>query len=220
MDKNDLKWPQIDAAFKYIYDNSDRYHELFRLYSTDILEFGVGSGRSLAKIVKYLKEFDITFPVVYGFDAWQGLPVEKEGIAVFDKFSPGSYWYHEPDEFTLRDLLTFNNIFLYNTYFDKLDNIPCFDVRLNALLIHIDCDLYISTKQALDWCFKHNMVKEHTLIAFDEFKSTDRLSGEQLAWQEIASQYKFESEEIWHNTYYDKDTGQKFRQSLWEIIKI
>lgn len=217
LSRDSLKFQQIDAAFRHIYDNPDKY---VRFTDGDVLEFGVGSGRSLYKIVSYLKELELLNSHVYGFDSWAGLPKEANDIPMFEKFQPGAYNYSMPDEATLRGLLNFSNIYLYPGEFSQLDDMSYFDTNLNALLIHIDCDLYISTKRALNWCFKNDMVKKNTLIAFDEYQSTNELGGEQLAWYEIQQQYTFSSKEIWKNTYTDKSTGQRIRQSLWEITDV
>lgn len=220
LSKESLKFPQIDAAFRYIYDNPNRYATLLNAPYTDILEFGVGSGRSLKKIVDYFKQLNCQHPVIHGYDSWRGLPAEKAGLEHFSKFTPGSYIYDMPDETTLRQLWSFTNLFLYRVEFNDLSDIHRLYLDLNALLIHIDCDLYISTQQALDWCFKNKIVKSHTLIAFDEYSSTDNISGEQLAWWEIQNKYNVDTEMIWWNKYIDKDTGKKITQNVWEVLAI
>ncbi len=63
----------------------------------DIYEWGVYYGDSLKKICDYLKDNELTHhtPFVFGFDSFQGLPLESEGIEVFDKFKPGSYKFQD-----------------------------------------------------------------------------------------------------------------------------
>src|SRR5690348_6433732 len=93
---NVLKYPQIDAAFNYIFDNPKKYN--FRLRSnyplTDIYEFGVYNGSSLTKICNYVRENKQILggiPIhVHGFDSFEGLPKE-ENTVTFSKFKEGSY---------------------------------------------------------------------------------------------------------------------------------
>jgi hypothetical protein len=93
-----------------------------------------------------------------------------------------------------------------------------------ALLVHIDCDLYASTLDAFKFLLKNKLIVKGTLVAYDEFQSTnDPLSGgESKAHLEFFQPSLWNGGmdciEIWHNIYYDKDTGQSIRQSLFEVI--
>ena len=60
-----------------------------------------------------------------------------------------------------------------------------------ALFIDIDCDLYISTFQALDWMFMHELARPGTLICYDDWCLTHLgTAGESRAHNEISSKYK------------------------------
>lgn len=60
-----------------------------------------------------------------------------------------------------------------------------------ALFVDIDCDLYISTFQALDWMFASGLIQVGTLIGYDDWCLTNLGSaGESLAHNEIAKKYK------------------------------
>lgn len=59
-----------------------------------------------------------------------------------------------------------------------------------AMYVDIDCDLYISTFQALDWIFAKGLAKPGTLIGYDDFCLTELgTAGESRAHNEIARKY-------------------------------
>ncbi len=162
--------------------------------------------------------------MVWGFDSFGGgLPAEAEGVEVFSKYTPGAY---NTDEFTndpinyIKDKINYPGLSLRARQFSELGKNDISNRMGRALLIHIDCDLYVSTRDALDFMFKFDLIGKHTLIAFDEYKSTYNISGEEKAFQEILDKYDVEAQERWHTTYFDKTTGQEFRQNLWEIDKL
>jgi hypothetical protein len=60
-----------------------------------------------------------------------------------------------------------------------------------ALYVDIDCDLYVSTYQALDWLFSSKLIVPGTLIGYDDWcLTTLGTAGESRAHIEIARKYK------------------------------
>ena len=113
------------------------------------LEFGVYKGDTISYIAKNIKS------TIYGFDSFKGNP---------DDWRSG----HQKGEFALRDIPSFaQNIEIVPGWFK--DSIPEFliDHRESIAFIHIDCDLYSSTKTIL------NELKDRfrigSIIVFDEF---------------------------------------------------
>lgn len=213
--KKSFKYPQIDAAFRWIIDNIDIYKDpLWK--DASIYEFGVGSGSSTKKIISYTKDnlhqYNL-YPKLFGFDSFEGLPVEKEGVPLFTKFTEGSYQFNEIKE-------KFNiPTSIQKCWFNEAK----FELDMNkALLVHIDCDLYISTKHALDFLIKNNLIVKGTIIAYDEFYAGNSYSGEALAHNEIREHFweiGLGDIEVWHNLYYDKDTRDIIKQNVfwfWE----
>jgi hypothetical protein len=137
-------------------------------------------------------------------------------VSRFEKFAPGAYKAPRPNLEELCASLNYEHIDFIDKPFEHLNQYDAISIS-PCMLIHVDSDLYLSAKQALTWCFDNKLVARRTLIAFDEFESTDELAGEQLAWHEIQKMYDFASEEVWFNTYRDKKTGQRIRQSVWEV---
>jgi len=111
------------------------------------LEFGVFEGNSIQTISKN------TDNIVYGFDSFEGLPEEWNGL------KQGHFATQIPK-------LEQKNIELVVGYFDK--TIPLFvKNHLEPIsFIHIDCDLYSSTKTIFD-AFKDRFQND-SIIAFDE----------------------------------------------------
>jgi hypothetical protein len=60
-----------------------------------------------------------------------------------------------------------------------------------ALFVDIDCDLYISTYQALDWLFTSKIIAPGTLVGYDDWCLTKLgVAGESRAHDEIALKHK------------------------------
>jgi len=114
------------------------------------LDFGVFSGNTTNLIAKYVKT------IVYGFDSFEGLPENWRGG--FDKGS-----------FNKSGLLpkVRKNVRLIKGWFKE--TIPKFvqeHKNEKIDLIHVDCDIYSSTKTIFDKL--ENMIKNETIIVFDE----------------------------------------------------
>ena len=112
------------------------------------LEFGVASGRTISHIAK------VRSGPVYGFDSFQGLPEDwRSG------FSKGAFAGNLPP--------VPNNVTLIKGWFNE--TLPAFLAANegDVALLHVDCDLYSSTKCILD--LLSGRLKSGTVIVFDEF---------------------------------------------------
>lgn len=115
-----------------------------------IMEFGVASGGSINKIARN------TDRIVYGFDSFEGLPEDwRPGIG------KGTFKCGVPE--------VENNVKLIIGLF--ADTLPKFLEQNNekVAFIHIDCDLYSSTKIVFDNL--KNRIIDGTIIAFDEIRN-------------------------------------------------
>ena len=126
------------------------------------VEFGVGSGQSTRLIAKHMP--------VMGFDSFEGLPTDwREG------FPKGSFACPQP---------RVSNTTMVVGLFE--DTLP--EVRWPEYigLVHLDADLYSSTRDALDGLRGH--LKPGCYICFDEWWGYDGCADyEQLAWHEYAA---------------------------------
>lgn len=129
------------------------------------LEFGVAGGRTLRKIVAGTPSGSR----VVGFDSFQGLPEDwREG------FAAGTFRTTPPDV-PGAELI----VGLYAT------TLPDWQVPDDIVLVHIDCDLYSSTRTVLDHIGPR--LQPGCLIVFDEFHGYPGAEDhEAKAWSEWA----------------------------------
>ena len=152
-----------------------------------ILEFGVYKGETINFIADLLKD-----KTIYGFDSFEGLPETwrfdfEKGTFKIDKLPKVRQnvrlikgWFHE----TLPEFIS------------KIGKTP-------VSFMHIDCDLYSSTKVVLE-NFKNNIV-EGTIIVFDEFFNYPGWKeGEYKAWMEFVSNNDIEFEYLGFCKYHEQ----------------
>lgn len=117
------------------------------------LEFGVFSGKSINIIAKAAGENTI----VYGFDSFEGLPEDWRS-----NFGKGRFAVENLPQVE-------KNVVLVKGWFDE--TLPSFKAealtgqKINFL--HIDCDLYSSTKTIFDEL--SDVIADDAVIVFDEF---------------------------------------------------
>ena len=119
----------------------------------------------------------------FGFDSFQGLP-ESEG-KVFHK---GQFAFSQESLKKYLEKVGVNNdVVLIKGYYSQSLNSKLFiDYQLKkASIIHIDCDLYISTKDVLD--FIEPLLQNGTIIIFDDWGSfgNNDQKGQQRALNEF-----------------------------------
>ena len=139
----------------------------------DIVECGVGNGQSLSYILFNLTYNEKHFNRRYiGFDSFEGFPEPS----VEDK-SPRNPkkgdWKYVNEEFVISNLndlgfeerhykkIKFIKGFYEKTFQQEKDNIT------KISLLHIDCDLYSSTRISLETWF--DKVEKNGIIVFDEY---------------------------------------------------
>lgn len=120
-----------------------------------VLEFGVWNGTTILQLSCQLPDKKI-----YGFDSFIGLPEDwsyttlKKGAFSINGSIPQS-------------VLNVPNIKIISGWFNE--SIPTYLKDANTVaLLHIDCDLYSSTKDIL-YSDIRNYIKPGTIIVFDEW---------------------------------------------------
>ena len=175
----------------------------YELVPGDICEFGVYTGRSLALLSYHnsmyfeneniINKANMPDRKCYGFDSWDGLPEDNDNHPRWVKglFSK-NHSYHP----TIKNNAVVTTKEVIN-FFKELglpfpNLIQCEYTKLHLpttihqiALVHIDCDLYESTKNVLN-LIKHKLV-EGTIIMFDDwfnYKANPN-KGEQKAFNEF-----------------------------------
>lgn len=148
------------------------------------LEFGVGSGASLNCIARH-------FPVV-GFDSFEGLP---------EDWRPGFEAGMFAEDFDSVVENTPEHCALVRGRFQ--DELPIWfshdpEVIKEVQLVHIDCDLYSSTKVVLD-NIEPVIARDKPTIVFDEWHGYPGCADhEQRAWREFVERTGVQWDVIGH----------------------
>jgi hypothetical protein len=152
-------------------------------YKTGLFcEFGVYSGRTINYIAGQIQN------KIYGFDSFEGLPDRWR-----DGFPKGTF---KTDKLPK----VIKNVFLVKGWFNE--TLPKF---LNAhegqiIFMHIDCDLYSSTKTVFNLCKER--IKKGTVIVFDEyFNYFGWQDGEYKAFNEFINENNLQYKYIGYNRH-------------------
>ena len=153
-----------------------------------VLEFGTATGRTLNQFAYWLPN-----KTIHGFDSWQGLP-EK-----FNDLPAGHFAQALPE--------VLGNCKLVPGWFGSRpvqdsSNIPEFTAQAFAeqhnepiALLHLDSDLYSSTKTVLDAFVNH--IRPGTVILFNEYWNHPTWKKHEFrAWQEHVAQHNIKYEYI------------------------
>ena len=121
-----------------------------------VLEFGVKHGNSLNRIAA------LTERVVHGFDSFEGLP--DDGLLPKSKQAK---WHVAKGDIGGKLPSVASNVLLHKGWFDK--TLPEFVCMHNEAIafIHIDVDIYSSTKTILEKTA--DRLRPGTVIVFDEY---------------------------------------------------
>lgn len=161
----------LDKAFEFIYKSGT---------DGDYYEFGVFKGVSLARAIRS----DLAWKKktgrnhigrFIGFDSFEGLPVfvENDNLKGYEVFRPGQFSDTSPEIVWAelqREGMPIENVSLVpGFYADSLISKQTQDLLegARAAIAHIDCDLYSSAKQCLD--FLSDRLADGAVILFDDW---------------------------------------------------
>jgi len=142
------------------------------------MEFGVASGETSKEIIKHLPNKN---DVLYGFDWFKGLPedwVVSENVV----HSEGTIFGQK--KFGIEPSI--DGLKIINGLFEETLPLFCED-EYEIAFVHVDCDLYSSTKTIFD-NIKSKLIVG-TIIMFDEFHNYNNFHlHEYKAWNEFVSE--------------------------------
>jgi hypothetical protein len=155
------------------YWNNHFNHLSENVVEGDIVECGIGNGQTLSYILFNLiyNKKHISRKYI-GFDSFEGFPEPSKEDNSQRNPKKGE-WNHTNEEFVINNL---NDLGFEEKHYKKIKFIKGFYERTfeqekknitNISLLHIDCDLYSSTKISLETWF--DKVEKNGLIVFDEY---------------------------------------------------
>ena len=162
----------------------------------DYVEFGVYQGNSMICMHRATSSLELDDMRLFGFDSFEGLP---ESAKLDTVWSPGQF--RADIDFT-HELLTeagidWSRTQLVQGFYDEvLDAELAAELGIDRIsMVMIDCDLYTSTREALDFCAP--LLGDHCVILFDDWESTDNRHGEKRAFGEFLQKHaEFEVEDL------------------------
>lgn len=171
----------------------------------DILEFGVLYGYTSQLFAKMIKQFHFHDCRLHLFDSFEGLPA-NQGQDHFSYESVNKQWFcgamkveeRIPNEIQKRltALLGKERVYVVKGFFEEscLKHIERVNIQ-KALIVHLDCDLYSSTKFVLKTLIERNILQEGTIVICDDWMCSfgNPNFGQQRALSEIKEEYPY-----WH----------------------
>ena len=141
----------------------------------EVLEFGVYHGLSLRKLAKRVSTS------IHGFDSFEGLPEDWRPGEPKGRYSTGGRIPAVPA-----------NVQLHRGWFE--DTLPPFAAKAGKLrLVHVDCDLYSSTRTVLEGL--RQLLQPGTVLLFDEFLGFEGFEQHEFrAWHEFAERHSIDYE--------------------------
>jgi O-methyltransferase len=170
----------------------------------DVIELGTMSGFTARHIAAAMKHLEKSFPISRRLvlaDSFEGLP---DSMAEADKASPHvakGVWTAGSCKVLSRVQLEElcqcefdpSRIDILEGWFSN--TVPTLSADRRFAMLHVDCDLYQSTMDALVPLFADGMVSEGAIFLFDDW-NCNRASpshGERRAWAELTSRYEIAS---------------------------
>ena len=157
----------------------------------DYLEFGVCHGTSMACMYRASAALELGHVRLFGFDSFEGLPdaakTDDGGVWV-----PGTYKYNKRHaiNFLKRQGVNLDRVILIKGWFRDTLNEELVDKYniTKASVIMVDCDMYLSAKEALSFCGP--LIQDASIVFFDDWHSNGlaaRNMGERRAFEEFLS---------------------------------
>jgi len=187
----------------------------FDINLKDVYEFGVYTGQSLVEIDKAFQKMNILIRKLFALDSYEGMPEETKDVIHQEDWKKGNYSTMElynasnPIEASEKlknsvnklirpqtEIITIEGFYeniLNNNIIEKYDFKP-------AIYVDIDCDIYSSTYEVLNFMVKNNLIVKGTIIGYDDWGGTkgwrEMKDGESRAHKEIQEKYNIEFEEM------------------------
>lgn len=169
----------------------------------DIVEFGTGQGITASIIAKSLVQYErkpyeeFGMKNFYLFDSFAGLPSISDPSDLDMIHVKSNIWSEGACKGLTKDelMLLLNNwlpsvrLKIFDGWFDK--TIKNIEKRVIFSMVHIDCDLYKSAIDVLNYLFAHHHISKGAILLFDDWNcnAASNDHGVRKAWAEMSRKY-------------------------------
>lgn len=160
----------------------------------DYLEFGVCHGASLACMHQAAAALDLRDIRLFGFDSFAGLPADAEEEEDKRIWKEGQYRVRPAfaRRFLTEAGVDWSRVRLIEGWFrETLTPGLVTQLRLTrASVIMVDCDIYSSAREALEFCAP--LIRDRAVILFDDWHSAGPMEkswGERRAFEEFLTRH-------------------------------
>jgi hypothetical protein len=140
---------------------------------------------------RVLDKFGLRHVRLFGFDSFEGLPTSTHPDDKDWRVGAFKSDYRFTREFLTRNRVDWNRVSLTKGFFSETltDQFRQRADLKKTSLIMVDCDMYLSAKQALDFCAPH--IQDRAVIFFDDWNAgqlADKGQGERRAFEEFLAE--------------------------------
>jgi hypothetical protein len=176
----------------------------------DYLEFGVYQGSAMTCMYRAATSMNLNKMRFVGFDSFEGMP-EQSNHEDENVWNSGDFYSSLANTkvYLSKNGVDMSRVGLVKGWFDDTCNsttVQQQNIRKVAV-INIDCDIYSSTKTALEFC--QPFIQDDVVIFFDDWNSYDLAEkglGERKAFEEfLAVNTQFSAREL-KNLSYNKES--------------
>ena len=171
----------------------------------DVAEFGVNSGVTAAVLARSMKHFDehnnncTRQKKLHLFDSFQGLPRSINEVDLQSPHVASGTWGEGTCMTALMgkdrvhefcsSFFDVKRVAVYEGWFS--DTLCQISPDIRFALIHVDCDLYQSTKEVLWHCFSNQMLQNGSVVLFDDWNPNYACPtlGQRRAWAEAVDHF-------------------------------
>jgi hypothetical protein len=174
----------------------------------DIVEFGTMSGmtaRHLAEaMLKCERDYQLPPRRLHMFDSFEGLPHSDASADIDSPHVQDGTWgvgtckvlSEQGLREVCRAVLPEERFSIYKGWFSA--TVAPINKNLKFALLHVDCDLYQSTVDALRPLLERGQISKGAIILFDDWNcnSASNSFGERRAWEDLSAEFKIVAESL------------------------
>jgi len=193
---------RLTQGIQYVYNNA---------VEGDVAEFGTASGFSAMCIAHamriyrdmyagYSRQHGVGSKILNLFDSFKGLPRPDHAVDMQSPNVSSGRWKEGTFQLLDKDELLALCSIAYD--FDKIrivdgwysETLPRITAGAKLAFVHLDCDIYSSTAEVLDYLFTHRHFADGCILLFDDWncnRSSPRF-GQRRAWGECVKKHNVE----------------------------